>query len=1361
MANFTTFVGSGFRLQSVQALDGLAVLRLRFTNDPLASSSAGGSDGLNPANYALSGPSANTVTGVLVNTSDPQVLDLVLATPLTTGVWTVTASNVVSVDAEPLGAPTGLAVEIVSYLATEPVTGGATNLDAEQTVRRHTSPAIKGPFWNAMIAALAKGDQTNIDNARLAFDQLFLSSASGLYLDRNAAGVGLRRPQDLGMSDELFRRLTTRLTATKLTPQAILEVLEIFYGSDAVRASSASTLAEPFGLSDGMGLSVLLDEKDLVNIVFTARTFSNITTASATEVAAAITWAFRLRNLNAFAVAYEDPSTNTRKVRIYSAALGLGSSVRIVGGHAQNALRFPQVLLTNGASGGVQAGQTWDISVPRAGVARYKLTGASTTSLNTVLEGDYLNVFGPAFTEPNRGSFRVLAVDVRYVGAALTQYVDVENPLVQAQTSVAAGATDLLFFRPRKATTADQGTRAAIASQVGADLFRAVLPATTQAVSRTPETAAYPHGNVGLPVSGVERVGRTVTVTFPAAHGLSVGQHIFLDQVQALLTPPTPTAGTATVTSASPLSIWSALGTLPGGAVTGAQATPLPDGRVLVAGGNSATANLLTVSASATAANGGTEKTFAWSAAAPMAASRVGHRLTTLTTGRALVVGGATAPLGSELYNPSTNTWSTIAMAAARSRPSIAALQDGRVLAAGGSRLSSAEIFSPATSTWTTAAPMSVQRTGHTATLLPSGKVLVVGGQGVAPDTVNPTEVVAHWPLDDSTGTTVTASVGPTLTAPNTLTSIPGVIGTAMTLPSNGGGASAAATNEQRTIGSGDIAVYGHFNASAGAWSDVVGAGEGDRTILSMGSTVDFVGRFRFCLGIRYRNTAERVLFIYWNSPSGAIERYESAVLTGLQKGVWNHFAIGRRLTGGTWWVDFYLNGALVNSTNTNTSSGTSGNAIAGNGATDAWSLGAAITSNGWVGSLDDIRVKSGGLTAQQVAAMAGTSAPPLASCEMYDPATNTWSVAGTMAYARQGHASVSLSDGRVLVAGGTGRPASAPADTDAPLASCEVYDPGANAWFQVNDMVAPRALPEAIGLSDGRVFVAGGPSCEVYDPSTGLWEVAPAPGDSRTDSAIALVSGAVVRAGGASNTAHMFIPGYTARGASGLFGPHKVASAPSATSLTFSLPDSGYMRATSGVVTSARADAGGTPGPYALTPDEGVSVTGIQTTCTQPIAAGQRYQTLDVANASEFPDEPGYLVIGFGTSGQVGPVPYLGRLSGTRLLMSSSYAMPRSSPAGTSITLLDGRTSYTPTEPRYAPYLTSSSAGRVAAESFIRDIAAAGFQVDVDVRYPGERGLGGEGWPVSDSTKLSDAVAVWGGDEVDAEVAAAREETV
>ncbi|MCP4662552.1 MAG: kelch-like protein, partial [bacterium] len=61
-------------------------------------------------------------------------------------------------------------------------------------------------------------------------------------------------------------------------------------------------------------------------------------------------------------------------------------------------------------------------------------------------------------------------------------------------------------------------------------------------------------------------------------------------------------------------------------------------------------------------------------------------------------------------------------------------LPSGKVLVAGGrdddrSSLVSAELYDPATGTWTETGPLAAARAGHAAILLPSGKVLVAGGK--------------------------------------------------------------------------------------------------------------------------------------------------------------------------------------------------------------------------------------------------------------------------------------------------------------------------------------------------------------------------------------------------------------------------------------------------------------------------------------------------------------------------------------------------------------------------------------------------------------------------------------------------------
>jgi hypothetical protein len=67
-------------------------------------------------------------------------------------------------------------------------------------------------------------------------------------------------------------------------------------------------------------------------------------------------------------------------------------------------------------------------------------------------------------------------------------------------------------------------------------------------------------------------------------------------------------------------------------------------------------------------------------------------------------------------------------------------LPDGRVLVVGSLLLGGpadghgAELYDPASGTWTLAADMTTPRRGHTATLLPDGTVIVAGGDAAAED---------------------------------------------------------------------------------------------------------------------------------------------------------------------------------------------------------------------------------------------------------------------------------------------------------------------------------------------------------------------------------------------------------------------------------------------------------------------------------------------------------------------------------------------------------------------------------------------------------------------------------------------------
>lgn len=172
----------------------------------------------------------------------------------------------------------------------------------------------------------------------------------------------------------------------------------------------------------------------------------------------------------------------------------------------------------------------------------------------------------------------------------------------------------------------------------------------------------------------------------------------------------------------------------------GHAATRLANGQVLVTGGISWISGLQIVQASAELYD---PATGLWTAAPTMDTERAWHTATLLPDGRVLVAGGrdtlGRALAGAELFDPTSGKWEQLrTMDEARWNHTAVLLPNGKVLVTGGTQalilderlLGSSELFDPATSRWSTTGRMARLRAEHTATLLPSGKVLVAGGIG-------------------------------------------------------------------------------------------------------------------------------------------------------------------------------------------------------------------------------------------------------------------------------------------------------------------------------------------------------------------------------------------------------------------------------------------------------------------------------------------------------------------------------------------------------------------------------------------------------------------------------------------------------
>ena len=124
-------------------------------------------------------------------------------------------------------------------------------------------------------------------------------------------------------------------------------------------------------------------------------------------------------------------------------------------------------------------------------------------------------------------------------------------------------------------------------------------------------------------------------------------------------------------------------------------------------------------------------------------------------------------------------------------------------------------------------------------------------------------------------------------------------------------------------------------------------------------------------------------------------------------------------------------------------------------------------------------------------------SGPPTTSAELYDPATGTFTPTGSMNTPRAGHTATLLNSGMVLIAGGA--MGSTGDIYGSPLASAELYNPATGTFSYTGSLNGARLDHTATLLNNGKVLIAGGwepspyppvifGSAELYDPATGTF---------------------------------------------------------------------------------------------------------------------------------------------------------------------------------------------------------------------------------------------------------------------------------
>ena len=452
-------------------------------------------------------------------------------------------------------------------------------------------------------------------------------------------------------------------------------------------------------------------------------------------------------------------------------------------------------------------------------------------------------------------------------------------------------------------------------------------------------------------------------------------------------------------------------------------ATLLSSGMVLVVGGQAPSgAALATVELFDPGAGTWTTP------AATMTTGRVGHTATLLPSGRVLVTAGADASgylTWADVYDPATGTWAAAAtataMAGGRSRPTATLLPTGKVLLAGGINgmtiLASTELFDPGADTWAaTATAMTAARSAQTATLLPSGKVLVAGGS--ASSSVE---------LFDPAAGTWAAGAPPAIARKEHSATL---LADGKVLLA-GGSSSSVVTNSSEL-----------YDPATGLWTAVAAAMNVARsqhaaTLLPSGKVLVAGG---YASG--YLNSAE-----VYDPTAGTWTATATTMTVARQRPTATLLASGKVLVVGGWG-----------------STGGHNSAELYDPATGGWT---AVTN-----LMSTVRSNHTAtlLPSGKVLVVAGATTVALKTAELFDPVAGTWAATGSLANVRYNHTATLLPSGKVLVTGGysTG--------SGDPVSTAELYDPATGTWTATAaPMTGVRTLHTATLLATGKVLVAGG----------------------------------------------------------------------------------------------------------------------------------------------------------------------------------------------------------------------------------------------------------------------------------------------
>lgn len=329
-----------------------------------------------------------------------------------------------------------------------------------------------------LLDAISAGDTLVLDMLSSARDQLFLNTATGLYLTNLANYYGFAVAPNSGLDSNGFRAVAIPATwSPKQSIPTINIIAELFYTAAVLHPSVESAALDPYALIDG---DTLIFDTDIgsFTVVFDAAKFSDLGNISASEVISTIIGQSGGLVSGQLVV---DRVTGRSKVKIISKSFGSSAKIRCRGGSAQNVLKFQDFYENVG-----QSPVSWTVS--KYGNAVYSNTVRFTwdgvgvdPQLYSLDKGDFVTLRdlqdGAAPFSQLNGTFEILDV-----GADYFEFYNLPYPS-SGETFVQTNVTEIGFTK-QNFRTLFQNTEYAVVSETSPGIIDVNIPAVPPIVRR-------------------------------------------------------------------------------------------------------------------------------------------------------------------------------------------------------------------------------------------------------------------------------------------------------------------------------------------------------------------------------------------------------------------------------------------------------------------------------------------------------------------------------------------------------------------------------------------------------------------------------------------------------------------------------------------------------------------------------------------------------------------------------------------------------------------------------------------------------------------------------------------------------------